>query len=1045
MALLGDEPNRELEGREPELAQLAAAWSAARAGRGRIVVVTGEAGIGKSSLLSSLSEQAASQGVQALWGRAWEFADAPAYFPVWPCLSALGLGAAEARDAPPFALWESVLSALSATPRNEPRLWLLEDLHAADLQTLDLLTFLAQPLRVLPALVVVTARPRDPRLGERGEQRLLRMARDGLDLRLGPLSAAGVERVARKLAGELTPRVVQELLEVTSGNPLFVVECARAIRAGGFHSQRGVSPTIRQVVLERLQLLPEATRDLLESGAVLGRDFSAALLGRMHDQLPARVVDALLPALRSGVALERAPGSFSFSHVVVQGAVYESLTAEARARLHAQAEQALQSLPDGPEILLERARHALGSLTPETEARALRLVQAAGSALEASGAFDRAHALYARLRDKVATGELSQQLSGAALLAQAAVAERAGQVGDSRTLSLSVLTAARESQDWQLFAEAALELGRRLRPGLIDEDLVAALREALSHFDDEDSVIGCRLLARLAAALQPAPEPQVPVAMALQAIARARRIADPDLLLEALDVGGSACVDYAPIAQRLEIAEDLLERALGKRDFVRTQRGRARLAFERATLGNFDAYDLHVSEMLHEADASGRAQAKIRPLLMASLGAANRGKLAESDGFVAEAEQLLSLTDDPSLLLSLRAHRLSRAMMLHLDPQLEVMEQTFVQLVQGVPEADIVLASLRGAMRARLERLEPARQDLRAAWLRQGPGFGAFLTVVAEGAAFVGDVELCRGCHALLLPLAGSDALGGHVSLSYEGPVDRLLGLLESALGQHEIAEPKLRATLALAERRGFSSWVAQGRYDLANALLRAGRAAEARPLWQASAELAESCQMVGLVTRASARLSGAGVAPVSQRAATPAASAHLVMVREGELYRVERAGLSARIRASRGAELLARLVDTPHQEIHVLALAADEAGALGESSSGESVDRAALRQYRARLADLRELLAEAESHADRGRGEALERERVALEREIARALGLGGRTRQAGSTTERARVNVQRRLKDALERVTEASPELGQWLGRSIRTGTYCSFNPSP
>ena len=62
----------------------------------------------------------------------------------------------------------------------------------------------------------------------------------------------------------------------------------------------------------------------------------------------------------------------------------------------------------------------------------------------------------------------------------------------------------------------------------------------------------------------------------------------------------------------------------------------------------------------------------------------------------------------------------------------------------------------------------------------------------------------------------------------------------------------------------------------------------------------------------------------------------------------------------------------------------------------------------------------------------------------MSRAVGLGGKARLAGSTTERARVNVQRRLKDALERVAEASPELGAWLSRSVRTGTYCAFCPN-
>jgi tetratricopeptide (TPR) repeat protein len=353
------------------------------------------------------------------------------------------------------------------------------------------------------------------------------------------------------------------------------------------------------------------------------------------------------------------------------------------------------------------------------------------------------------------------------------------------------------------------------------------------------------------------------------------------------------------------------------------------------------------------------------------------------------------------------------------------------------------MASLRGAARARLERLEPAREDLRTAWAGAGPSLGTFLTVLAEVAAFVKEPEICAACRALLLPLAGTDALGGHVSLSYEGPVDRLLGLLESALGEHASAERKLRAALALAERRGFDAWMAQGHYDVGNLLLATGRAAEGRACLQAAAELAEGRQMVGLATRARARLVGAGVgagATSSVSSAMPAA-AKLVMVREGELYRIEQGAQSVRIRATRGAELLARLVDAPNQEIHVLALAGDDGAATVESNAGDSIDRAALRQYRARLKDLDTLLAEAQSRADLGRIDVLGRERVALERELSRALGLGGRTRQAGSTTERARVNVQRRLKDALERIAEANPELGAWLARAVSTGTYCSF----
>lgn len=1042
MASPGDEPLRALEGRDAEGAALWSAWQQARSGRGRIVVVSGEAGIGKSSLLQSLAARASADGARPIWGRAWEFADAPAYFPVAPCLAALGLSSGKHRHESAFVLWEAVLEALSRATSREPVLWLLEDLHAADLQTLDLLAFLAQPLQVLSGLVVVSARPRDPRLGDRGEQRLLRLARDGLDLRLTPLSADGVARLARAHAGELSDDVVRQILELTSGNPLFVVECARALKARGQQDLRGVSPTIRQLVLERLEALPEGTCRLLESAAVLGREFSAAMLGRMHEQLPGRVVDQLLAALRSGIVSERAPGSYLFSHVVVQNAVYESISAEARIGLHHRAWQALAALPAAPEISLECARHALFALTPETEAAALELVLTAGRALEDSGAFDRAHALYGRLREKLALGELRQPLSGQQLLHLADVAERAGKSAESRNLSLSVLSRARAEGDRDLFAHAALELGRGIRPGLVDAELVAALREALAGHDGE-SALACRLQARLAGALQPSSNPEQPVAMARKVIARARQLDDPALMLEVLDVAGSACVDYAPIDVRLQISEELLERALAAGDFVRSQRARARLAFERAVLGEFDLFDLHVREMLQEADLARRPQARIRPLLMASLAAANRGQARDSADLVAEAEQLLALTDDPSLQLSLRAHQLSRAFLLCDDAWLGQMEPQLPDLVVGVPMAEFTMRALRSMLRTRLDRREDARADLLAAWpvFASDADLGIFTYVLAEVAAYVEERALCEHSRRVLLPFAGQEALGGQVSVSYEGPMDRLLGLLESALGELASAESRLRSALLASEKRGFAAWVAHCRYDLGSVVAKAGRADEASRLWQDAAQLAERCEMPGLVKRVRSKSAGS-VSPGRMMSAAPAT---LVMVREGELYRLELGELSARIRASRGAELLSRLVAVPDQEIHVLALAADDAPASSESNAGDNLDTTALRQYRARLQVLTELISQAEARADLGRLEALQREQSLLEREISRALGLGGKQRLAGSTTERARVNVQRRLKDAVERVSEASPELGAWLARCLRTGTYCAFHPKP
>jgi hypothetical protein len=140
---------------------------------------------------------------------------------------------------------------------------------------------------------------------------------------------------------------------------------------------------------------------------------------------------------------------------------------------------------------------------------------------------------------------------------------------------------------------------------------------------------------------------------------------------------------------------------------------------------------------------------------------------------------------------------------------------------------------------------------------------------------------------------------------------------------------------------------------------------------------------------------------------------------------------------------LLARLVERPGEELHVLALASDAGGALVEGDAGDLLDAQARREYRARLEELEAELAEAEAAHDLGHQARLGREREALERELSRAVGLGGRARPAASATERARVNVQRRLKDAVARVSEADRELGGWLGEALHTGTYCCFRP--
>jgi hypothetical protein len=140
---------------------------------------------------------------------------------------------------------------------------------------------------------------------------------------------------------------------------------------------------------------------------------------------------------------------------------------------------------------------------------------------------------------------------------------------------------------------------------------------------------------------------------------------------------------------------------------------------------------------------------------------------------------------------------------------------------------------------------------------------------------------------------------------------------------------------------------------------------------------------------------------------------------------------------------MLARLVAEPGRELHVLDLAGAGAEPIDGGDAGPLLDAEARAAYRARYEDLEQSIAEAEAARDAGRLAKARAERATLAAELARGVGLGGRERRAGAAAERARVNVQRRLKDAVDRVAAADPDLGRHLERSLRTGTFCRYDP--
>lgn len=1028
-----------LVGRDDESATLRGAWTAAKQGHGSLVVIAGEPGIGKSALIRDLGTEIELTGTAIVRGRAWEFADAPPYFPLWPVFRSLDLDWRQATfegEFGAFHLWEEVLSRISEKGSSDPTVWLIDDLHAADILTFDLLAFLSQPLRALHALVVVTTRESDPRLTPAAEARLVRMRREGVDMRLRALDPRSAAALATSVAKRpLSTNTLSRLTSATGGNPLFLVECARSLEFGDVDESRLLPESVRQIVEERVRLLPDPTRDVLSAASVVGREFTAGIVASVLDTLPAKIIDELGSSLRNGLVHEVRPGTFAFSHAVVRDAIEGAVSGPDRKRLHHRALLALEAQPRTSERVLEQARHALSSTGDTPLERVREHIRAATELLVAEGAHDRALSLHLQY-ERVQKDESLPELPFSERLIAARTAAMAGSHRECARLCEAALQDARARSDGRGMGQAALILGSDLRPGTVDRRLVQHLRDSLAMIGDADPAVSCRLEARLAAAMQPAIDPTEPVALARRAIERARSLGE-DVLLDVLYSASSALIDCVPVSESLTAAKELQVLATAAHDVPKELRARSRVAMELLRTGEIAAAEKEAFELLAFATELGHPRHRWRPLIFSSMFAEMRGEFDDAQRIAVELSEMAGLVDDPAFALTRAAHELSRVRLMHLDASIREVAAGIGGMMTGIPDSRFVSAILRASLYATVEDVNTLRGELRTleSDVIAGRGDPWLWATVAEAAWMVWPAELCSRLRALIASQAAL-YLAGYVAIACEGTFARAVALLDAACGRVDDALAALEQDRTRAATHTHRAWVAQLSYDIARVKTRAGR--DAQREFHEALELAGQLGMPGLVARARAHAGSTATATRATHVSRP----ELSIQREGETYRIQFSARTVNIAAVRGMELIERLIARAGEEIHVLALSSDVSSVLVEETSDDALDRKAIAAYRARLAELRTLLDDAGARIDSGRVHALERERDALLGELRRAFGMHG-ARKSGSTSERARVNVQRRIRAAMDRIREADTELGDYLRRAIKTGTYCSFRP--
>jgi hypothetical protein len=325
--------------------------------------------------------------------------------------------------------------------------------------------------------------------------------------------------------------------------------------------------------------------------------------------------------------------------------------------------------------------------------------------------------------------------------------------------------------------------------------------------------------------------------------------------------------------------------------------------------------------------------------------------------------------------------------------------------------------------------------------------FGPHIRYLAQTCARLGDVARSEPIYRSLLGYENRMGSWGRVGMVVEGPNAWLLGICAGTLGRFEDASRHFEDALTRCVRAGMRPYEAITCLDYARVLTAWGPEHRARrdDLVRRGAAIADELGMGGIRAAFDDLMLHPGEA-AKVRAATPeprdaAPPPAFSMKKDGDLWAIESSGRVRRVKDSRGMQMLAELALHPNREFHVLTLAGSDLVDAGDA--GDVIDRQAAQAYRARLEDLRDQLEEAESFGDQARATRIRDERDRIAEELARGTGLGGRTRRAGAAAERARINVQRRLREAIRRIGEHDAKLGRFLDRAVRTGTFCAYEP--
>jgi class 3 adenylate cyclase/tetratricopeptide (TPR) repeat protein len=708
------------------------------------------------------------------------------------------------------------------------------------------------------------------------------------------------------------------------------------------------------------------------------------------------------------------------------------------------------------DYLRRAARQAMDSLAYE---EAVRLLQSALRTAE-SGGIDTLELRYDLLM------EASEALTASGLISQARQAfEEAGRL-------------ARKLGDGDKLARAALGRAGTPSENEVDQTLVGVLDDALSAGGPQDIQTRAKMLARLGSELKWNRDERAHSVTA-EALELAKKSGDTLTRIYVLYWGSVATWSVDNLEERisnLTEAVDLAEGIGNKLWILKTRHMRFPSLLEKGDMLRADADLARFAELTDELRL---------PFGWKQLAFAERALM---DGRLDDAEKFAFQSLEIGRRLERRFRTIRQAfnslsLILRAEQgRIAEIEPLYRSAVTRRPShilANCALAFCKAEMNQRRDAAlifdYITGSDL--ASIPRNSTWYAIMVLLSEVCVYLDDAPRAERLYKLIAPYADRNALLD-VHVCY-GPLARHLGTLASVGSHFDDAQRHFEAAIESSRRMGARLWLAHSLFDYASMLLRRGNADDRALALEHLDTAIKDASALGLKTLGEKVLALRGSLAVLPSVSPPAeiprsaeTDSSNILRREGEVWKIEWAGKTSRLKDSKGLGYLANLLRYPGQEFHVLDMVAPDSYAteqFGEFTGGESeepeqsrargfdegyrqnafgdagemLDARAKASYRKRLTELREEIAEAHKLGQEKRAQKAEDESEAITKELARAVGLAGRDRRAAAITERARVNVARAIKATIQKLAGSNPAMGQHLAKSVRTGTFCSYIP--